>query len=80
MRRLKYKRSKRLLWVDTVCINQDDVDEGDRQLRLMRSIYRGATRVVIWLGEDSERDGTLVFSPLQRAWMSPSLKHELGYW
>lgn len=39
------------LWVDAVCINQDDLDERHEQVRLMRSIYSLADRVVIWLGE-----------------------------
>ncbi|KAG6359739.1 hypothetical protein INS49_010791 [Diaporthe citri] len=39
------------LWVDAVCINQEDFDERNEQVRMMRDIYSLADRVVIWLGE-----------------------------
>ncbi|OTA96500.1 hypothetical protein M434DRAFT_27637 [Hypoxylon sp. CO27-5] len=41
----------RVLWVDAICINQDDFDERSSQVAMMRSIYRQAQRVVVWLGE-----------------------------
>jgi hypothetical protein len=45
-------RKKRVsLWADAVCINQADKDEQGHQVAQMRSIYRAATRVIIWLGE-----------------------------
>jgi hypothetical protein len=47
-------RSHRRLWVDAICINQDDIDERNQQVRLMWSIYSKAARVLVWLGE--ERD------------------------
>ncbi|KAH8668989.1 heterokaryon incompatibility protein-domain-containing protein [Xylariales sp. PMI_506] len=40
----------RLLWVDALCINQEDVDERSHQVRLMRDIYGRATCVLAWLG------------------------------
>lgn len=41
------------LWVDAICINQQDMDERARQLRKMRHIYGDAWSVVAWLGEPS---------------------------
>ena len=41
----------RMLWVDALCINQADVLERNHQLELMGQIYRGADRVLCWLGE-----------------------------
>ncbi|KAK8122931.1 HET-domain-containing protein [Apiospora sp. TS-2023a] len=35
----------RLLWVDAVCINQQDEDEKGRQIPFMAQIYSGASRV-----------------------------------
>jgi len=39
----------RWLWVDAVCINQDDVEEMNTQVQMMGEIYRAAERVVVWL-------------------------------
>ncbi|KAN0119363.1 Heterokaryon incompatibility protein (HET) domain containing protein, partial [Hyaloscypha variabilis] len=40
------------LWVDAVCINQQDKTERSQQLLWMGSIYRRAKEVVAWTGED----------------------------
>ncbi|KAE8343411.1 heterokaryon incompatibility protein-domain-containing protein [Aspergillus arachidicola] len=40
-----------VLWVDAICINQNDLDEKNKQIPLMRTIYAQANRVIIWLGE-----------------------------
>ena len=41
----------RLIWIDSICINQKDEDEKAQQIELMRDIYRNASRVVVWLGD-----------------------------
>ncbi|KAJ9609429.1 hypothetical protein H2200_005756 [Cladophialophora chaetospira] len=41
----------RILWVDAICINQQDLGEREAQVRLMGEIYQNARRVVVWLGE-----------------------------
>jgi hypothetical protein len=38
------------LWIDAVCINQEDASERNHQVNKMRLIYQRATRVRIWLG------------------------------
>ena len=50
-----YLGDKRLLlWADSVCINQADVQERSHQVGLMHSIYRCAEFVGIWLGESAD--------------------------
>jgi len=39
-----------LFWIDAICINQDDVHEKNRQIRIMPHIYFRATTVIAWLG------------------------------
>jgi hypothetical protein len=41
---------KRVLWVDAICIDQQNVSERNHQVSQMGEIYRNAQRVVIWLG------------------------------
>jgi hypothetical protein len=50
LRALRLRALARRLWIDAVCINQDDVDERSRQVRYMRLVYKHATRVIVWLG------------------------------
>ncbi len=42
------------LWVDAICINQDDTAERNAQILRMRDIYAQASLVTVWLG--TERD------------------------
>ncbi|KAH9906668.1 HET-domain-containing protein [Xylariomycetidae sp. FL2044] len=39
------------IWVDAICINQDDPDERCQQVSIMADIYRSAARVAVWLGD-----------------------------
>ena len=41
------------LWVDAVCINQDDGSERGAQVAQMGDIYANAERVIVWLGDDA---------------------------
>ncbi|KAJ0125211.1 hypothetical protein J7T55_006556 [Diaporthe amygdali] len=41
------------VWIDAVCINQEDIPERNSQVQMMGSIYRSATRTISWLGPDS---------------------------
>lgn len=50
LRHLRHPSAPRTLWVDAVCINQDDLDERAAQVALMRRVYSCASTVVIWLG------------------------------
>ena len=56
LRRLRLKDQERRLWVDALCINQNNPIERGHQVSFMRSIYKSAEETLIWLGED---DGTV---------------------
>ncbi|KAF2173837.1 hypothetical protein M409DRAFT_62078 [Zasmidium cellare ATCC 36951] len=46
----RHTNQPRHLWVDAVCINQDDVVERSSQVQMMGRIYAKARRVLVWLG------------------------------
>lgn len=50
--RASSKSTSQILWADAICINQDDLQERGRHVRLMPSIYTEACRVLVWLGPD----------------------------
>ncbi len=54
LRRLRNKTKGIVLWVDAVCINQDNPHEKAVQLGLMEHIFRSANSVLAWLGEDAD--------------------------
>lgn len=39
------------LWIDALCINQDDVQERNCQVSMMSEIYSRACHVLVWLGK-----------------------------
>ncbi len=41
------------MWVDSICINQESIEEKNHQVRMMWRIYRSAARVWIWIGDYS---------------------------
>ena len=50
---MRCKDRVRSIWIDAICIHQDDADEKKHQLPLMKGIYSSATQVYAWLGEAS---------------------------
>ena len=47
---LRHSEETRMLWVDAVCIDQNNNDEKIEQIPHMKDIYQHASQVVIWLG------------------------------
>ncbi|KAE9380800.1 hypothetical protein N431DRAFT_477671 [Stipitochalara longipes BDJ] len=45
--------SNQLLWIDAICINQDDMDERSQQVQLMGEIYKKAAQVLMWIGDQT---------------------------
>ncbi|KAH7323153.1 heterokaryon incompatibility protein-domain-containing protein [Stachybotrys elegans] len=62
--KLRRTKSVRTLWVDAICIDQSSIEERNKQVPLMGSIYRGAARTVAWLGPVEMRT-TEIFTLLQ---------------
>ncbi|KAH7161045.1 heterokaryon incompatibility protein-domain-containing protein [Dactylonectria macrodidyma] len=48
---LRRQDKDRVLWVDALCINQEDINERSRQVSLMGSIYKEAQSVAVYLGQ-----------------------------
>lgn len=51
LRRLRHLSKQRILWVDAICINQEDDLEKGHQVDMMSRIYTFATTVIAWLGD-----------------------------
>ena len=54
LKALRRRNSARRLWVDAICINQDDLREKSNTVRNMHIFYAYAERTVAWLGASAE--------------------------
>lgn len=63
LQHLRCPDRERVLWIDTICINQEDPEERSEQASLVRHIYEDACGVVIWLGV-ADHDSDLAIDTL----------------
>jgi hypothetical protein len=52
LRYLRHEAKPRYLWADSICINQENMEEKGPQVAMMGQIFRLATRVLFWLGSE----------------------------
>jgi hypothetical protein len=64
--RLRDHTFERIVWVDSICINQADEKEKERQIQLMAKIYGQANRVIVYLGEAAD-NSDLAFEDIRIA-------------
>ncbi|SPJ92807.1 uncharacterized protein FTOL_13772 [Fusarium torulosum] len=50
LRHLRYEDKSRVMWIDALCINQNDMREKSEQVPKMWDIYASSKKVVAWLG------------------------------
>ncbi|KAI6847764.1 hypothetical protein KC332_g3981 [Hortaea werneckii] len=54
LHRFRRPRHEVTLWIDQICICQERVKERNQQVQMMGDIFKGARKVIVWLGEDYE--------------------------
>jgi hypothetical protein len=55
LQRLRHRFRRRTVWIDALCINQNDLEERAQQVSFMKDIYARAKHVAVWL-EDNNVD------------------------
>jgi ankyrin repeat protein len=65
LRSLRKSEEDRILWIDAVCIDQENDKEKSHQVHQMGLIYAQAARVLIWLGSSTLMTD-LVFDEMSR--------------
>jgi hypothetical protein len=53
---LQDQETEKVLWIDALCIDQNNKEERNHQVRLMGQIYAGAWRAIAWLGREDQED------------------------
>ncbi len=83
LQQLRLENETRKLWIDAICINQQDLRERSEQVLRMLQIYQNAVHVIVWLGQEAE-DSHLAFESMkrldERAWRVGVMfrSHETG--
>ena len=62
LRRIRMPDRERRVWVDQICINQQDTAERGSQVQFMNAIYKHANSVLVWLGPDPGHEADAAFS------------------
>ena len=57
LRQLEARRDVRFIWIDQICINQQDDVEKAVQVKMMRDVYVSAHKVLVWLGPATKDSG-----------------------
>ena len=57
---LRYEDKARTLWIDAICINQQDLGERSSQVKRMADIFGLADRVVVWLGPEKDNSAKVL--------------------
>ncbi|CAG8955960.1 hypothetical protein HYFRA_00008814 [Hymenoscyphus fraxineus] len=73
------QRNISVLWIDAICINQDDAAEKSHQVQRMAQVYRNASQTVAWLGRDNPYPDEVfdVLTLLASRQLSKSCKEEI---
>ena len=53
MLRLRQPNDQQVLWIDALCISQEDSRKRTQQVQMMQRIYQSATETIVWLGDHS---------------------------
>lgn len=75
LRRIRLKTGPQRLWVDALCIDQQNTMERSAQVAMMADIFKFATRCIVWLGEDPTKESDLAVWQLSHC-ISPDLDTE----
>jgi hypothetical protein len=68
---LRKLSKKRFLWIDAICLNQNDEAEKSRQIPLMGQVFSQAHKVIFWLEADIPRDVGKVFAYIRHLALRP---------
>ncbi|KAB5513112.1 heterokaryon incompatibility protein-domain-containing protein [Coniochaeta sp. 2T2.1] len=73
LKHIRLADAARILWIDVICINQEDLEERASQVGIMGEIYSKAEKVLIWLGEGNEdtKNGVFSLESMAKAWDPP---------
>ncbi|KFA56422.1 hypothetical protein S40293_05070 [Stachybotrys chartarum IBT 40293] len=75
-----YIQRQRFVWIDAICINQDDIEERSSQVKMMSNIFERADYIIGWLGQadDTTADAITVMERLSSISRLPLSNADIG--
>lgn len=61
LERVRYKDRHRILWIDGISINQEDMEECSQQVLLLKNVYENAETILCWVDEEKDNTRDIVF-------------------
>ncbi|KAJ9648634.1 hypothetical protein H2199_001489 [Coniosporium tulheliwenetii] len=82
LREIPEVQSGARVWVDSLCINQQDLQEKSIEVMRMGDIYKKAERVISWLGNEQDRSGDVleIMNALGEAIINEAEAAAVGKW
>lgn len=85
LRCVRLCHSERTVWLDAICINQNDIEERSRQVAMMGAIYRNGARNLIYLGDEEVGEAinsiaAILKDATETEGSFARLRNELGAW
>ncbi|KAF0322271.1 heterokaryon incompatibility protein [Colletotrichum asianum] len=71
LRQRRQKDKEVALWVDALCINQQDIDERNSQVMIMGVVYLRCAAITVWLGSESENSDLAIYTLTHLATEAP---------
>lgn len=66
---IRAENETRTLWIDAICIDQNNIPERSYQVQRMREIYGGAAEVLVWLGPAQDNSDRALFDINVISWL-----------
>ena len=77
---LRYREKRRVLWIDAICVDQQNLEERGHQVQRMGDVYSLAERVIVWLGLADTTSGhaiqllRTIASKVEVDWITATIK------
>jgi Heterokaryon incompatibility protein (HET) len=75
LEQLRFSRYQEHIWIDALCIDQNDKSECSAQVLLIGTIYASAAEVIVWLGKDIRFLSDVIWLHNQTALQSQAWQH-----
>lgn len=76
---IRHPKEEVVLWIDAICINQQDLAEKARLVPQMSTVYQRAEEVIVWLGQVTPPDVVRTYLPQIAKWQTPLSKISSSY-